>query len=414
MYSSSLAVCDDRLFISHKRSKMKTVVSHPRLSNPLSFLKSLRLTEITPANRDRKLSEALATLANRFGACDAFLFECQEKGTLATIASLPDTDRTASEALMESVTAAGNHQLVENAMDAPGFAGDVAFQTFNISWAFCAPLTTGAQVIGILYLDSRNARSWRPVELELLAVAAEGLALAMSNCVLLSRLSSDERVITAGIAALHCSHSLKNLLQLIGGAAEVIDLALKRNEMPRVLRSWAIMQPNLHRLRRLTLDMLYYSKERPLELAACNINAMALAAVESMAMHIGEKNISLRTSLDEAVGTLQLDSGRIHELITNLILNSADAVAENTGIITISTKLDRRSHAVHLSVSNNGPEMTGQQIANAFVPFHSTKQRFGTGLGLAIAKRIADQHGAKITVKSSPQNTAFILSLPIP
>jgi signal transduction histidine kinase len=392
---------------------MKAVVSHHRLSHPLSFLKSLRLAEATLANRNKILSEAMATIANRFGACDAFLFDRDEKGMLAIIASLPGTEQTASQALMESVMTSGSYRLVENAMNAPDFAGDVAFQTFNISWAFCAPLTVGGQVIGILYLDSRNPRLWHRADMELLAASAEGLALAINNIGLQCRLSNDERLITAGTAALHCSHSLKNLLQFIGGAAEVIDLALKRNEMPRVLRSWAIMQPNLHRLRRLTLDMLYYSKDRPLELAACDINALAQSAAESMTMQIGEKNIRLRTSLDKTVPTLQLDSGRIHELITNLIMNSADAVAENTGIITIRTKLDRRSHTVHLAVSNNGPEMKAEQLANAFVPFSSTKQRFGTGLGLAIAKRIADQHHATLGIKTSPGSTAFTFSLPV-
>ena len=391
---------------------MKTVVSHPRLSPHLSLLKSLRLSEVTPANRQEMFTRALDILATRFGAEDAFLYERDEKGILTTVASPGETPLTASDALIEKVTASGSYQFVENAMKAPDFEGDPAFQTFNISWAFCAPLVAGSRNVGILYLDSRNVRSWRPIELELLVVAVEGFALALDNCCLQNRLSNDERVITAGIAALHCSHSLKNLLQLIGGAAEVIDVALKRNEMPRVLRSWAIMQPNLHRLRRLTLDMLYYSKERPLELAACDINAMALSAVESMAMQIGEKNIRLCTSLDKVAPMLQLDSGRIHELITNLILNSADAVAENTGIITIRTKLDRRSHTVQLTVSNNGPEMTGEQVANAFVPFHSTKQRFGTGLGLAIAKRIADQHHATLSIKTSASSTAFTLSLP--
>jgi signal transduction histidine kinase len=391
---------------------MKTVVSHPRVSPPLSLLKSLRLSEVTLANRREMFTRALGILAKRFDAEDAFLYERDEKGVLKVMASLPGTPFTASQALVEKVRASGDCRLVTSAMNAPDFEGDPAFQTFNISWAFCTMLVAGGRNVGVLYLDSRNARSWRPADLELLVVTAEGFAMAMDNCSLQNRLSSDERVITAGIAALHCSHSLKNLLQLIGGAAEVIDLALKRNEMPRVLRSWAIMQPNLHRLRRLTLDMLYYSKERPLELASCDINAMALSAVESMAIQMKEKNIRLRTSLDKAVGTLQLDCGRIHELITNLILNSADAVAENTGIITIRTKLDRRGHTVHLTVSNNGPKMTDEQMANAFVPFHSTKQRFGTGLGLAIAKRIADQHGAKVTIKSSLQNTSFTLSPP--
>jgi signal transduction histidine kinase len=392
---------------------MKTAVRHPRLSPPLSFLKSLRLGEITPANKQEMLARSLAIVARRFSACDAFVFECGEKGELSVAASLPETHATASDALTAKVLASGDCRLVEDAMESQEFMGDPAFQTFNISWAFCAPLVVGSRTVGLLYLDSRESRTWRPSELELLVVAAEGFALALNNCSLQNRLSNDERVITAGIAALHCSHSLKNLLQLIGGAAEVIDLALKREEMPRVLRSWAIMQPNLNRLRRLTLDMLYYSKERPLELATCDPNAIVQSTVDSLALQMGEKDIELHAKLDTTLPAMQLDAGRIHELVTNLILNSADIVAEGTGAIAVRTRHDKRDNTLRITVSNNGPEMTAEQMENAFVPFHSTKQRFGTGLGLAIAKRIADQHHGSITIKTSPKVTSFTLSLPM-
>jgi signal transduction histidine kinase len=392
---------------------MTTTHSRQRSSSATAFLRSLSLYELTCGDHLTVLARLLARLASHFGACDAFILELSDKGELTVLASLPDTPLTASEPLVRSVAEAGTSRLITDAMNSPDFPGDPAFQTFNMSWAFCAPLKTGLDRQHFLYLDGRKARSWRPVDTDVLDIVAAVTGLAMLNAEMQLRLKNDERLITAGTAALHCSHSLKNLLQLIGGAAEVIDLALKRHEMPRVLRSWAIMQPNLHRLRRLTLDMLYYSKERPLELAQCELNAIAANAARSLAMQVREKNIRLRTRLDKAVGPLELDGGRIHELVTNLILNAADAVGEKDGLITISTKLDHRTNKVRLSVSNNGPQMTPEQIAGAFVPFNSTKQRFGTGLGLAIAKRIADQHGATISIKSTPRATTFTLLLPV-
>ncbi len=375
-------------------------------------MRSLHLRELTPENAGESLQHTMEMLAKRFDACDVHLFTSSPENEPATLASFPGEHATASQALLEKTASTGKARLVEDAMNCRDFAGDVAFQTFNISWAYCAPLLAGSQLHGFLYLDSRRSRAWHRFDLDLLGLVAEGLSMALQNLDLQQRLSKDELLITAGTAALHCSHSLKNLLQLIGGAAEVIELALERKEMPRVLRSWAIMQPNLHRLRRLTLDMLYYSKDRPLEKASCDLNALAKSAVDSLAIQIRQKNIRIRRNLDKAIVPMNLDSGRIHELITNLILNAADFVPENTGVIKVSTRLNRRSRLVRLTVSNNGPEMTAEQVANVFVPFHSTKQRFGTGLGLAIAKRIARQHGGTMSVKTSARNTAFTLSLP--
>ena len=89
------------------------------------------------------------------------------------------------------------------------------------------------------------------------------------------------------------------------------------------------------------------------------------------------------------------DRGRLGQLITNLIINAAHALADRTAgdneiVIRTRTEGDR---AV-LVVEDNGPGIPDELLERVFEPYFTTKPaEVGTGLGLALVQRIAKQHG---------------------
>ena len=56
--------------------------------------------------------------------------------------------------------------------------------------------------------------------------------------------------------------------------------------------------------------------------------------------------------------------------------------------------------------------MTDTVMANALVPFYSTK-RSGTGLGLALAREIVEAHGGRITI-ANRDGGGVVVSLVLP
>ena len=61
-----------------------------------------------------------------------------------------------------------------------------------------------------------------------------------------------------------------------------------------------------------------------------------------------------------------------------------------------------RDGKVTVVFQDTGKGMTGEELSRIFEPFYTTKGDAGTGLCLPSSKRIAETHGAEITVKSEP------------
>ncbi len=54
---------------------------------------------------------------------------------------------------------------------------------------------------------------------------------------------------------------IKEALQMVFGAAEIMDLSLRTRDIQRARTTWDVMKPNLEKLKKFILDILAYSKE---------------------------------------------------------------------------------------------------------------------------------------------------------
>jgi len=386
----------------------------------LQFLKSLPFSNLTGDNPEQSLKNILESIVKHLSADNGYiLVENKEHGGLEPSASAhADIDaesvNTFSTAVTNRVMQTNQSILVEDAVNDKDFFGDPNLQRFNIKSVICIPIRTGTTPTGVLYLDSLQQQcDWRQEDLKLLDFVAQCLWLALEVARLQEEIAKSRRLVMAGQISLKISHSIKNILQLILGATEVIDFGLRTNEIHRVKRSWDILKPNLERVRKFTLDMLDFSRERHLELGPCQFNAVIQSAIESLNSQLKQKKTKLHIRIDQQIQIIELDGERIHEMAANLILNAIDIVDENTGIVTVETKYLQQENAVQLSVTDNGPGISEEAKERIFLPFESTKNKLGTGLGLAIAKQIVEQHKAKIEIESEVgKGATFVVTLP--
>jgi signal transduction histidine kinase len=90
----------------------------------------------------------------------------------------------------------------------------------------------------------------------------------------------------------------------------------------------------------------------------------------------------------------RVDGNQLRQALLNVVRNAVDAGAQGLRLVVTSRVRD-----VGVSLADDGPGMTAEQIDRATDPFFSTKAT-GTGLGLAITRQILEDHGGEVEIES--------------
>jgi PAS domain S-box-containing protein len=113
--------------------------------------------------------------------------------------------------------------------------------------------------------------------------------------------------------------------------------------------------------------------------------------------------------------------GELRQVISNLIVNSAEAVPQH-GKIKIRINKGRNwrnlgQAGVRITIADNGAGISAEDLPHIFEPFFTTKKGSGTGLGLWVSRQIVEKHNGFIHVRSRgrvPNTwTAFSIFLPL-
>ena len=138
------------------------------------------------------------------------------------------------------------------------------------------------------------------------------------------------------------------------------------------------------------------------------------------------KHAVLKISLAESLPAVLANASQMRRIVMNLITNASEAIAEDGGVITVTTARAGGDQGpvtgsgtdlsggdyVRLEVSDTGCGMSQEIQTKIFDPFFTTKFA-GRGLGLAAVQGIVRSHGGTIKVVSAPgQGTRIEVLLP--
>lgn len=148
-------------------------------------------------------------------------------------------------------------------------------------------------------------------------------------------------------------------------------------------------------------------KEEPLELSALVREVWA-----PLALPAEQKDISLTLELEEL--WVEGDRERLKEAVENLATNALRHCAPGGQIRILLKKTDS---GILLSVTNDGPTISSQDLPHLWEPFYRGDQgrsrgTGGTGLGLAIVRAAAGAHGGTWGAENLPGGVRFWITLP--
>ena len=211
------------------------------------------------------------------------------------------------------------------------------------------------------------------------------------------------------------SHSIKGLLTGLDGGMYLVDSGFKKENLEKTAEGWTVVKQMVGRIRKLILDILFYSKDREMSLEKVDVCAFAEETVMVIESKILNRQIEFVKDFDPSAGSFEIDPPAVNSAIINILENAVDAclrdISKPSHQILFSARQD--GNQIVFEVSDNGTGMDQETIERLFTLFFSTKGKEGTGFGLFIADRIIRKHGGSIEVKSkSGHGTQFRIKIP--
>jgi PAS domain S-box-containing protein len=241
------------------------------------------------------------------------------------------------------------------------------------------------------------------------------------------QLRQSQKMEAIGQLAGGIAHDFNNLLSVIVGYTELLLVNPAFAESP-AQNDLNLIKQAAEQAAALTGQILAFSRRQTLRPAVVSLNEIVTQAEPLLRRSLGE-DVDLRVDLDPDLSSVEADPSKFQQVITNLALNSRDAMAAG-GTVTVRTtncridKAFRPSAATDdiigpgdyavLSVSDTGAGMDASTQQRIFEPFFTTKALGkGTGLGLSVVYGLVRQSQGHISVASEPgSGTTVSIYLP--
>ncbi len=215
------------------------------------------------------------------------------------------------------------------------------------------------------------------------------------------------------------AHDFNNVLTPIVGYAEIMRLMATREGEENIASMQYVSEilAAAKRAKSLVEQILTFSRSREKKALPQYLHPIVKEVLKLIRVTL-PVSIEIRQEVDKDCGMVSIDPVQLHQVLLNLCTNSAQAIGDRQGRLSIRlTKGDRDSQGrewVELIVADNGCGIDSELLERVFEPYFTTKEKSqGTGMGLAMVHGIVTRYGGRIELKSEKgKGTAFHLYFP--
>lgn len=210
------------------------------------------------------------------------------------------------------------------------------------------------------------------------------------------------------------SHDLQDPLQLARRYAEILNDDFEQELGDSGSNVLGHLQFNLSRTQEMLDELLDYSRLQNVQVDREPVDLNELLDEVKGLYRLTLEEIGGQISCQQTLPTLAVDRRQFQRLFQNLIGNAIKFRSERPLQITVRSQRVRDEWRI--GIKDNGIGIAEQDTKRIFGMFEragASEDQPGTGMGLAICKRIVQNHGGNIWVRSNPgDGSVFIFSVP--
>ncbi len=215
------------------------------------------------------------------------------------------------------------------------------------------------------------------------------------------------------------SHELRTPLNAVYGWARLLQAGQVRDEQAE--RALDAIVRNANAQVQLIDDLLDVSRvvsgKMRLDIRPVDLRTVIEGALDAVRPAAEAKAIRLQSVLDPRAAPITGDSGRLQQVIWNLLMNAVKFTPKGG---RVQVHLQRVNSHVEIIVSDTGPGIAPDVLPFIFERFtqadsSSTRAHSGLGLGLALVKHLVELHGGSVDAQSPGEGkgATFVVRLPL-
>ena len=226
------------------------------------------------------------------------------------------------------------------------------------------------------------------------------------------RLQETARLVSLGQLAAGVAHEINNPLTVVVGSTEL----MADEVVPPVIRErFYRIRSHAERAANIVRNLLSFARRHEPEKRYIQIPDILSRALELKAHELQLQNIRVTTQWAEDLPGTMADDHQLTQVIVNMLNNAEQALTQAHGAGEIIVGASRSGDNIRISVADDGPGISPEDLPNIFDPFFTTKGvGEGTGLGLSTCYGMVRQHGGRIWAESADgRGATFHVEIPV-
>lgn len=216
-----------------------------------------------------------------------------------------------------------------------------------------------------------------------------------------------ETLATMGRMAAGLAHEIRNPLFIIRSAAEKLRDTCP--ERAAEIESYVIEE--VDRLNGTLTDYLLFARDERGRSISFDLAVTLGRSVRNIQESLEGSDVDISADFEIERAPFSGEEKRLQQAFLNIILNARQAIAGG-GRVRVTLVSNGRQYVIR--VTDTGAGVPEKDLSRIFEPFFTTKT-YGSGLGLTITKKVIEDHGGRIAVKSAVgAGTEVTITLPAP